>query len=206
MKHIKKGNEPDGFVKWKNSGNENWKPAYEHLKGHGKILVLNELKKDQGYICCYCERSIDHDDCHIEHFKPQHTYPELSLEYNNMLCSCQRNIEKGTPLHCGSSKGHWYDENLMVSPLDPTCEDAFKFTFDGLIKPKDDKDSKAIKTISVLNLGINKLNTLRKKAIEPFIDETISEEELGLFVKNYLELGNDGRYNEFYSAIKYLFA
>ncbi|MEN8219842.1 MAG: hypothetical protein ABFS56_26535 [Pseudomonadota bacterium] len=58
----------------------------------------------------------------IEHFRPQKQYPELKLEYNNLLCSCQFELQKTEPRHCGNAKGSWFDENLTISPLEPSCE------------------------------------------------------------------------------------
>jgi len=35
--------------------------------------------------------------------------------------------------NCGNFKGDWYDENLMVSPLDPNCASYFQYTGAGEI-------------------------------------------------------------------------
>ena len=45
---------------------------------------------------------------------------------------------------------------------------------------------------------------MREKAIEPFLDETLTSEELQLFVEKYLEEEN-GKFNPFYTTIKFLF-
>jgi hypothetical protein len=45
---------------------------------------------------------------------------------------------------------------------------------------------------------------LRKEAIEPFIDSLLTEDELMEFVSAYLSKV-DGRYQPFYTTIKFLF-
>jgi uncharacterized protein (TIGR02646 family) len=209
MKYIIKWPEPAEFTNWKNLVNDNWKPTYDALRGDEKRALTNALKNEQGYICCYCERRIEGNDFHIEHLKPQgeNLFPENQLDYDNLLCSCQREVERGEPIHCGNSKGSWYDDHLLISPLSPDCEEKFKYTFDGYIEPATNDDFTARSTIDKLKLKIDKLNTLRRKAIEPFIDEELTETDLQNFKRGYLidKAENEGKFNEFYTTIKYLF-
>lgn len=142
MKYIVKQGEPESFTVWKSKANEDWKPSYGNIDKQERIDLFDSLVKEQGYICCYCERELKEGDCHIEHFKPKdkNKFPELELEYNNLFCSCQVNLKKGEPLHCGNSKGNWFDMNLLISPLDLNCESKFKYTHDGQILPVDEDD------------------------------------------------------------------
>lgn len=205
MKYIAKQHEPQVFTDWKAMANDNWQPSYESLSGTTKRAVKLALMNEQGHICCYCERRLTEEDSHIEHLRPQSDPACDSLDYNNMLCSCTRKIIKGDPRHCGNLKGSWFDERLIISPLDPACENKFSYTADGHIKPADSSDNAAQETIKKLGLGIPKLNDLRKKAIEPFLDEGISDGELEKFVTGYLKQDSSGRYGEFWTTIRYLF-
>ena len=209
MKYIVKNQEPQDFINWKKQANEDWQPTYNNLQNPQKEIVFQSLLEEQGYICCYCERELRNNDYHIEHFKPkdQNLFPELQLEYSNLLCSCQRNTQQGEPLHCGNAKGNWFDDNLLISPLNPDCEQQFIFTADGHIYLSNKSNIAAKTTIEKLQLDIDKLIDLRKKAIEPFIDENLNDDELKNFVNGYLieKENNNGKYNEFYTAIKYLF-
>jgi uncharacterized protein (TIGR02646 family) len=211
MKHIIKGAEPEEFTNWKNQANENWTPTFENLSGTEKRAVFEALQKEQGYICCYCECELKDDHFHIEHHKPQHPKDIQEkidpLDYSNMLCSCQRNIKKGVLRHCGNSKDQWFDETQFISPLNPDCEKKFKFTLDGHIEPANSKDSAATMTLEKLNLKNDKLNSWRNAAIDPFLEESLSEKELEDYVKGYLveKESNGGKYNEFFTTIKYLF-
>ncbi len=205
MKHITKQGEPRAFADWKALTNENWQPTYDDLAGEPKNSVKKALMTEQGYICCYCERRLTDDDSHIEHFKPQSDPVVDPLDFGNLLCSCQNQIKKGEPRHCGNLKGDWFDQNLLVSPLDPDCENCFAFTGDGEIKSLVDNDLAAAETIKKLGLDLPKLNAMRAKAIEPFLDEGLSPEEVRAFVSGYLNKDPSGRFGEFWTTIRYLF-
>lgn len=205
MKYIVKRPEPASFAAWKVAKRHQPDLNYNHLVGALKQDVKEALMDEQGYICCYCERRIQNNNAHIEHFRPQSDPETDSLDYSNMLCSCQRTLKKGAPRHCGNLKSYWYDEELLVSPLDPDCEERFLYHADGRIKAADRHDASAWETIEHLGLGISKLNDLRAKAIEPFLDEDLSPEELDTFVTAYLKPNRAGKYGEFWTTIRYLF-
>jgi len=205
MKHIVKQGEPQAFTDWKALSNEDWQPTYDDLAGDPKRAVKKALMDEQGYICCYCERRLTYDESHIEHFIPQSAQDVDPLDYANFLCSCQSQIRKGEPCHCGNLKDDWFDQDLLVSPLTPECESRFSFTGDGGIQPATENDAAAVESIEKLGLGIPKLNDLRSKAIEPFLDESLSEQDLRDFVSGYLDRDASGYFGEFWMTIRYLF-
>ncbi|MFZ2967894.1 MAG: retron system putative HNH endonuclease [Sulfuricurvum sp.] len=200
MKHIVKGSEPQRFTDWKASPKNN---TFKKLKGNVKRDVKNALIAEQGGICCYCEVKLEYDDSHIEHLNPQCQSLEGQLDFANMLCSCQQNLKKGEPRHCGNSKG---DELISITPLQSDCETKFTYTADGYIGFTDKASQETIKH---LQLGIDKLNNLRENAIEPFIIDPItfdpiSQEDARIFAEAYLQ-PREGCFNEFYTTVKYLF-
>ncbi|MCC5808693.1 MAG: TIGR02646 family protein [Opitutales bacterium] len=205
MKHIAKQVEPSAFADWKARVNQDWQPTYDDLRGAPKIAVKAALMEEQGYICCYCERRLTDEDSHIEHFKPQSDHSVDPLDYSNLLCSCQDQIKKGEPRHCGNLKDHWFDPVLLISPLDGDCENRFSFTGDGRIVPATVSDPAAVETIKRLGLDIPKLNALRAQAIEPFLDESLTVEELRGFVSGYLVKDASGRFGEFWTTIRHVF-
>jgi len=205
MKHIIKQREPQVFTDWKSMDSEDWQPTYKNLSGEPKEAVKNALMDEQGYICCYCERRLTDEDSHIEHFRPQSDPAADALDYGNMLCSCMNNLQKGEPRRCGNLKENWFDERLLISPLDPSCEESFAYTGDGHVKPADSGDEAAAMTIKKLGLDIPKLNALRARAIEPFLEDGLSIEDLKRFVTGYLQRGINGMYSEFWTMIRYLF-
>lgn len=207
MKHINKLSEPEFFSSWKA---DNPDKTYVLFPRSAKKTLKKKLIQEQGGICCYCEQSIILSDSHIEHFRPQDTYEDLSLDYNNLLCSCQKKPEKETPLHCGHSKGNWFKENLLVSPLDPKCEDRFHFTDDGKIFPATLDDTAAAETIKRLALDIPALNSARKAVIEAIysLDEPntpLTRKELQQVIKAYLKKNPDKKFNPFWTTVKQLY-
>jgi len=212
MKHITKTTEPAELLKWKSQDRKFQKgePKWNRIPTPLKERIREDLRKEQGFICAYCERFLQENDYHMEHLKPKglRQYTIFLADYDNLVCSCQFELKNGEPNHCGNSKGSWYDQTLFISPLDPGCETRFTYTFDGYIQPAIADDVAAITTINKLNLDIDKLNSLRQAAIEPFLDDSLSSQEVIDFVNGYLKDKslNGGRYNEFYTTIKSLFS
>jgi uncharacterized protein (TIGR02646 family) len=224
MKYINKGDEPDSFTRWKALANENWTPTYDDLRGQEKTDLYNALLREQGFICCYCGMRItrdlsdigedtsdtDRDSCHIEHLKPQSIYPELALEYKNLLASCQAERDKvpPPPVRCGYKKEDWYDENLIVSPLDANCADYFRYSASGEILPTEapDKQAAAKTTIEKLKLDIDKLRAMRSAAIDGTLlaIEGLTDQEIQLFAQGVEQLNDEGKYQSFCFAIAYI--
>ncbi len=188
MKYIDKGTEPSFFTKWKNQdkmyqrGRSNWK----RLDSTTKKQLHKVLIKEQGAICCYCGTRIRVNESHIEHFRPQKQYPKLKLEYNNLLCSCQFELQKTEPRHCGNAKGSWFDENLTISPLDLSRESRFEYLENGSVQGSNN-DEAAKQTIKHLELDINKLRELRQAAIFAaledidILDEKMIQEQIAFY-------------------------
>ncbi len=59
MRYIKKQQTPQEFLDWKAKSNEDWQPTWDDLKNPEKTIVRQSLLKEQGYICCYCQRRIN---------------------------------------------------------------------------------------------------------------------------------------------------
>ena len=206
MRAITKGQEPQEFTDWKALENADWKPTYDDLSGKEKKAVKDALFKEQGGICCYCERRLVDADSHIEHCQPQHLACVDPLDFSNLLCSCQQNIKKGDPRHCGNLKDKWYDDQKFVSPLKPDCTGRFSFLANGTIRASVDTDDAATETIKRLGLDIPKLNNLRKETLAPFLEDELSDDELRQFIAGYLNVSDDGKLPEFISAVEAVFS
>ncbi|EHM50263.1 retron system putative HNH endonuclease [Cardiobacterium valvarum] len=205
MKYIVKQCEPVFFTTWKAQANANWQPEYSNMPTDIKQQLKDALLDEQGWICCYCEQEITPDDSHIEHFRPQSDPNCDPLDYSNLLGSCQKQRRKGEPLHCGSLKADWFDRNLLISPLNPSCESRFVFLGNGEIQAKDANDQAAKETIQRLGLNIPKLIEMRKKVIEVFLDELLTDVEVANLVSTYL-VKKAKKYSPFWSTIHYLFS
>ncbi len=211
MRYIKKSDEPESFAAWKELANEDWKPSWKGFSKPQKTDVHNALLQEQGFICCYCGMRITKETSHIEHLKPRTTYPDLSLEYNNLLTSCQGESEEAPPepVHCGHKKAKWYDEHLIVSPLEVNCTDFFEYNGDGEILPTEDLDKQYAAEITISRLGLNipKLMAMRREAIDGVLlgIEELTDEEIQQLAQGYAQPDADGRYTPFCTAIAYIF-
>ncbi len=208
MKYIQKSQEPNSFTIWKEQENEDWKPNWDNFSKPQKTDVHDSLLQEQGFICCYCGMLIDNTNSHIEHLKPRKNHPDLTLDYTNLLASCQRKREPKEPLHCGSQKDEWYDENLMVSPLDIYCAEFFRYTEDGQILSTEilEKKPTADTTIDKLGLNINKLQKMRAGAIEAILEgfEDLTDDERLSLWQSFSEIDENGKNQEFCAAISYI--
>lgn len=208
MKHISKNNEPNKFSEWKALANiSGYKITYKDLQGDEKKAVKTSLMDEQGHICCYCERRLIDDDSHIEHFIPQRCPNVDSLDYSNMLCSCQLDTVRGEPLHCENLKGGWFEAQHIISPLDLDCNMRFAYTGNGDIDTLKDSDIAAQVTIDRLGLNKAKLKAFRRGAIKPFLDSygKLEDHEFSLFVDGYLKKDSNGHFCEFWTTIKHIF-
>lgn len=142
-----------------------------------KIFLKNSLISEQGHICCYCCKPIGTKNSHIEHIRPKERdeYRAISLEYENLLASCQGYHDREE--NCGHSKDNIFDEELFVSPLEESCESLFEFNDRGKIKAADGNE-RAAYTIELLNLDTEQLNAARTEAmwVSGAMDELTEDE------------------------------
>lgn len=201
MRRIRKGPPPVEFEAWKARANEDWAPTYGDLRNPEKNLLLQALAQEQGMLCCYCGRRIDRESSHIEHFRPQHDWPELDLAYQNLHASCIRETLRCAPLHCGHLKDCQFDETLAISPLDPDCEQRFVYSINGQIDPQDSNDQSAKYMLVVLGLDIPFLRNRREQALAGVFDSefllTASVEDLKRLKGVFASADATGKSTEF---------
>jgi len=206
MKYIQKGKEPQILSEWKAIQKPVGNYHYEHLLNPQRGSVHISLLSEQGYICCYCCRSVEQIDSHIEHLDPQSkTDAELSVEYTNMLASCGRDTNKPEyrwPEYCGHKKG---DLAIGVSPLQANCEEFFDYSSTGEILPTANnlahqKDAQT--TIEVLGLNHPDLMKGRIQALEA-LQGIMTQEEAELLAQVCQQMNAQGRYQPFCNAVLY---
>ena len=208
MKHIEKGSEPKSLTAYnkKVGKTTKWKSFNRNVKND----VYQSILYEQGYICCYCGIHISRKRCHIEHYRPKSKYTDLTFTYRNLISSCQGEDEQRPtkPVHCGHKKGGWFDENLMISPLDPNCNKYFRYTGAGEILPTEDPEHQAAAetTIKMLALDINKLKKMRRKVVDGVIQATdgLTEKEIKKLAEAYLERDETESYAPFWATIDYV--
>jgi uncharacterized protein (TIGR02646 family) len=205
MRFIEKTAEPDILRQFKAQSNADWQATYNNLQNPEKRELHQILLAEQGYICCYCGARISLADSHIEHFQPQESYPDKQLDYRNLLVSCLRQPNAGDPLHCGVSKGNWYDRDLTVSPTIANCVDFFEYQADGKIIPSCDdlKKTAADTTIERLKLKISNLTKSRAKSLEGLDLNELSLADLDKFIDRYNQKNQIGQYAPFCQMLIY---
>ena len=125
------------------------------------------LLQEQELLCCYCETEIDSssDTSNIDHFKTRHLFPRLTLEYDNLLISCN------TRYQCSSFKDdkikYKSDYDNIINPVIEDPDYYFDYLLTGDIFPKSNIDAKskekAIFTIAIFQLNNTRLVHKRKE-------------------------------------------
>ena len=70
MKHIEKRNEPEDLIEYKKLEGA----SFDCLTKEVRSNLRESLRKEQGGICCYCERQLTEKTV-IEHIKPKDKCP-----------------------------------------------------------------------------------------------------------------------------------
>ena len=133
-----------------------------------KKLLKEALLEEQENGCCpYCEIEINLNNSQIEHIKPKDKFPELLINYNNLIACCLENKR------CGNSKASNWSE-LFINPVIENPEDYFEYDIKTgkiiSIFKNGEKYEKAEYTINLLNLNDNRLCEIRKKYIFEFLN------------------------------------
>lgn len=202
MRHIKKGCSPEFFENWKQNFRkvEGREPKYQDLRGEDYHNLKIHIIDEQYGLCCYCCKEIQDYNSHIEHLKPQHQYQSETLNYSNLLVSC--NGYKDNKENCGHRKDRWYDEYYTITPIDENCESFFTYTIDGQIR-SNREDTRAQETINKLELNIDLLQRARRTAIyvSGLFDEDFEQIKAELI--DFYSIPQDGKLKSFCIAILY---
>ncbi|MEO5352693.1 MAG: TIGR02646 family protein [Magnetococcus sp. XQGC-1] len=112
---------------------------------------------EQHCLCAYCCDRIEEDSSHNEHLTPQSRAPHLTVDFNNIVASCNAKNQ------CGAAHGDWL---LPMTPLDAACATDLQFYLTGKV----DGHSQDAKTaIDLLNLNNPALQYKRKGMVDCLI-------------------------------------
>lgn len=170
MFKITKSNPPDYFEKAKRNVSRPLEHhAWEdhlHIDPIRKELREYIVSKEQFSLCAYCEKWIDGTSkkSNIDHFKTRHLFPKLTLDYNNLLVSCNSHGR------CSNYKDKnigLADYNKVINPVLDDPNDFFDYHMTGDIYPKhnlspSDKE-RAESTLDLFQLNHRGLIEERKK-------------------------------------------
>lgn len=218
MKYIEKHESPQELEDWrtrknytdsdfaritnwskKNKKGKIWKDFTKTGTNGVNGIVKSELKSEQGNICCYCQNRLLADETQIEHLKPRSIYPSKMFDYKtNMMASCFGGERDPKPKesHCGA---HKEDDLLLINPLQMDCSSKFRYADDGSIYGV---DTDAKEAISLLNLDCKKLENLRESAINGFLADDLTEEDLAELIKKLAEKDENEEFIPFCQIIQ----
>ncbi len=180
MKYIEKkiDNEPEPIRAYKNSTHG---VSFKSLHSTAKRTLKKALLEEQGNICAYCMQRILPASASIEHFLPQSEYPDLSLNYENLLAVCDGNQGHGKHLlQCDKKKG-----NKLLNKVDPRkkeIEQYLHYRIDGMIYAKDSDIQSDL--MHKLNLNNQRIVENRKVVIDAVI-QFIQKTEIEGVKKEY---------------------
>jgi uncharacterized protein (TIGR02646 family) len=144
MRTISKGSEPSSLTAWKRS---NPHKQYTDLDTDIRRDIRDHALKEQFYLCAYCcQRIQDISACHNEHIEAQKLNPKRTLDFSNIVASCN------TSNQCGDAHK---SQHLLLTPLMEECAAELRFKNSGRVAGLSDR---ATTTIQVLNLGDNEKN------------------------------------------------
>ncbi|MGP0012869.1 retron system putative HNH endonuclease [Pseudomonas sp.] len=138
MRRIDKDVEPQVLVRWRRSSGE---LRYPDLSPEERRAIRSACLAEQYGLCAYCCQSITLDDSHNEHVEAQDRAPNRTLDFSNIVASCQQ------PDQCGRGRG---PRPLALTPLMEECETELKFYLSGLVEGRTERAKACVET---LNLG-----------------------------------------------------
>lgn len=156
MRHITKENEPPELVRWKR---KNPGKRYKDLSEVERQAIRRECVREQYGLCAFCCTRITASgrDAHNAHVQSQTDSPQRSLDWTNIVASCNNGET------CGSSQGH---ATPPLSPLMPECETELCFHLSGKVTGE---TPRARESIELFQLDCDQLRNKRKKAISDFL-------------------------------------
>lgn len=138
MRRITKGDEPAALTRWKRA---NPQGRYSDLSAEQSRSIRHSCVEEQYGLCAYCCHEITVDNAHNEHVHSQRQAPNRTLDFSNIVASCNRLKQ------CGKAHAH---HPLPLTSLMDECETELKFYISGRVEGM---TPRATATIQVLNLG-----------------------------------------------------
>ena len=197
MRKLTKGAEPDSLALWKN---QNPNGRYNQL-GDGNSVrqdIRQKSLEEKFYLCGHCCQALkDISLCHNEHVEAQSINPNRTLDYSNIIASCNTNKQ------CGDAHNA---QPLPLTPFMRACETELKFKISGRVEGLTDD---AVESIRVLNLGDTEQNNKsliekRKQLIHSLLlvngidaDDGIEDNELIEMVIDDISQPIDGKLEAF---------
>nr|WP_225908749.1 retron system putative HNH endonuclease [Pseudomonas lactucae] len=131
------------MTQWKRA---NPKGGYSDLSAEERTRIRHACIEEQHGLCAYCCHEITLNSAHNEHVEARQTAPHRSLDFSNIVASCNRSKQ------CGKAHAH---HCLPLTSLMDECETELKFYLSGRVEGL---SARAATSIQVLNLGDSREN------------------------------------------------
>lgn len=154
----------------------------ENISAIRERLRADMLLDEQGLLCAYCQKEIDEhrSNSNIDHFKTRNLFPEETLNYNNLLVSCNT---FGRCSHLKDNTIKYKDEYENI--VNPTMENPnvfFDYLITGEIVAKNEKGQF---TIDIFNLQDKSLIECREQIAKALVLVDLSVEEVYAVFPDY---------------------
>ena len=146
----------------------------EYKEDHNKVVwnksyIKEALLKMSNNKCCYCECKIGmgEREMHVDHFKPKSVYPDLVVQWDNLLPSCP---------HCNKQKSS--HDTVKEPIINPAKDDPKKYFYLKNYRYfcKDNrKESISRRTLGVLSLNDTTENVTKRFEIGEQLLKKIEE-------------------------------
>lgn len=203
MRHIKKSAPPHELKAWFDGQPESNRDFRNDF--HVREPVISSLLKEQGYLCAYTGIQIDLSTSHIEHLYPYQLCRKepgnRDVDYENLVAAYPKDEQR--EIGFGAKKrNNWYDKTLFITPLDPRCEQLFKYRLSGKVERNRTHKAAAEIMIEKFQLNHSTLKEKRAKAIKQalyksFPNKTKSKAHLQRIVDSYDQPNAEGKLKQF---------
>lgn len=148
--------------------------------------IVEACLSEQQRLCAYTGMTASSDNVHVEHVVTRSVScpknppvdfvgrPFQTIEWRNLVACIPRDASS-CPYGAGR-KGSWpsdSEQHLFISPLHPSCESKFRYGKQGSVRPANEADEAATKTIEHLGLDHDWLNDSRKAVLA--VDRRITD-------------------------------
>ncbi len=151
MRRIVKHEECTELATWKT---HNPGKVYNDLDGSVRQPIRKSLLKEQHGLCAFCCDRIPKEKGRNAHLFSQRDFPQKSLEWDNIVVSCEKKY------CCDTKQG---GVSIPLTPLMKECEKEIKFYASGRIEGVTERAKITIKT---LGLDDYRLCTMRRVALQ----------------------------------------
>lgn len=171
MRHIEKGTPVVAFVEYlRKPHSPDWNSVSSEIK---KACRLHIISTEQNHRSGYTERKLSNSSpsLHIDHFRKQALFPELSLDWENFIVD-EHAVDYGADYKDSHIKKCDYE--VILNPVTDNPQDFFEYMTNGEIVVREDLPEtdrcKAQRTIDLFKLNHPSLKEERSSALRNLID------------------------------------